>query len=148
MVKWLGIAVLVLVSLALVLLGLGYLLTENKAEITRLKFKFDQQSHLREINQRKRLNRQTKPLNQSLSNVEQSLQQVISANLSCQTNKQCVVFETGSKALGCNVAVNVTGAIILIKVASSLENNLAIQGCATRDLSRSTACIQQNCLIE
>ena len=127
MIKWLGIALIVLISLALVLLGLGYVLKENKAEITTLKYKLDQQSHQRKIEQQKILNRKTRPLSQSLSSVEQSLQQVISANLICQTNKQCVVFETGSKALGCNVAVNTTGAIILIKVASHFKNNLSVQ---------------------
>jgi len=148
MIKWLGIALIVLISLALVLLGLGYVLKENKAEITTLKYKLDQQSHQRKIEQQKILNRKTRPLSQSLSSVEQSLQQVISANLICQTNKQCVVFETGSKALGCNVAVNTTGAIILIKVASHFKNNLSVQGCTDRDLPQSTACIKDNCLIE
>tara|TARA_B110000090_G_C13235910_1_gene390526 strand:+ start:74 stop:337 length:264 start_codon:yes stop_codon:yes gene_type:complete len=87
MVKWLGIALIVLVSLALVLLGLGYLLKENKAEMTTLKYTLDQQAHQKKIEQQKLLNRKTPPLSQSLSSVEQSLQYVISANLSCQTNK-------------------------------------------------------------
>ena len=148
MVKWLGIALIVLVSLALVLLGLGYLLKENKAEMTTLKYTLDQQAHQKKIEQQKLLNRKTPPLSQSLSSVEQSLQYVISANLSCQTNKQCVVFKTGRNALGCNVAVNTTGAIILIKVASDLKNTLSVQGCTDRYSSQSTACVKQNCLIE
>ncbi|MCJ8318618.1 MAG: hypothetical protein MJK12_03235 [Colwellia sp.] len=148
MFKWLGIAIIVLVGFLVVLLGLGYLLKENKAKTTVLKHKLDQQAYSQQLKQQKQSDRQKVPSSQIFTAVEQSLKQIISLNLSCQTNKQCILFETGSKLIGCTVAVNTKGAAILIRVASISTDSSLAKACLTTDLSLTTACINQGCIIQ
>jgi len=144
MFKWLGIAVIVLTCILSVLLGLGYLLKENKVNTTILKQQLEQQAYQQQVDHQKKLNRQRLPTNQVLTPIEQSLQKTISANLSCKSNQQCVLFDTGSKALGCTLAVNTKGAAILIKVLSNAK--LSSNTCPASELSLTTTCKDQLCL--
>lgn len=148
MLKWLGVAVIVLVGLLITLLGLGYLLKENKAEVTVLKVKLDQQAYTQKLNQQKQRDKQKIPATNLLTPFEVSLQQIISSNLSCDTNKQCLLFETDNKVLGCTVAINTTGAAILIKVANGSESNIAVKECLNRELAMTTNCINQQCMVD
>lgn len=148
MFKWLGIAIIVLVGFLVVLLGLGHLLKENKAETTVLKHKLDQQAHAQQLAQQKKGDRQKVPSYKKLTATEESIKQIISSNLNCETNKQCVLFETGSELLDCTVAVNTKGAAILIMVASGSENSSVSETCQTKDLALTTACINQSCIIQ
>ena len=148
MLKWLGIAVVVLASFLIILLGLGYLLKENKAETTILKQKLDQQTYQKQVNQQQKIERQKIPSLQALTPIEQSLQQIISSNLSCKTNKQCILFDTGSQALGCTVAVNIKGAAILIKTTGDTVEGIPINSCHTNQTLISIRCIAQRCLIQ
>jgi len=148
MLKWLGFAIIVITGFMLVLLGLGYLLKENKTETTVLKQKLDQQAYAQKLNQKKQTDRNKVASNPSLTAAEKSLKKIISSNLICENNKQCILFETGSKLLGCTVAVNTKGAAILIMVASGSDDSSVSQSCLNKDLSLTTACSNQHCIIQ
>jgi len=104
------------------LLGLGYLLKENEATTNQLKIKLNQEQQLAQKKEaRKQALFRVKTENfatQKLTSFEQSQQKIIVNNLSCNTEKDCLVLHTNSQALGCIVAVNATGVAILLKTAS------------------------------
>lgn len=125
--KWLLITVVVLVFFLLVLLGLGYLLKENEVTTNQLKIKLNQEQQLtQEKEARKQALFRVKPVNsatQKFTAFEQSQQKIIENNLSCKTEKDCLVLHTNSQALGCIVAVNATGIAILLKTANEQNNS-------------------------
>jgi hypothetical protein len=118
----------------MVLLGLGYLLKENEATTNQLKIKLNQETRLaQEKEARKQALFRVKPINsttQKLTVFEKSQQNIIENNLSCKTEKDCLVLHTNSQALGCIVAVNATGVAILLKTANEEKiSNEQTNGC-------------------
>jgi hypothetical protein len=125
--KWLLITAVVLLFFLMMLLGLGYLLKENEATTNQLKIKLNQEQQLAQKKEaRKQALFQVRPENfatQKLTSFEQSQQKIIVNNLSCNTEKDCLVLHTNSKALGCVVTVNATGIAILLKTTSEQKNS-------------------------
>lgn len=123
LVKWLVITLLVLVLFLIVLLALGYLLKENEETTNQLKVKLNQETKLKQEKAARRqalfLVKPNKGLTQNLTPFEKSQQKIITDNLYCQTNKECFLVQTDSKALGCIVAVNSTGLAILLKTSNA-----------------------------
>jgi len=119
--KWLSITVIVLVAFLVILLFLGYLLKENEATTTKLKAQLEQEAYQQQETQQRRKNL-FYPLPSALNSFEKSQQKIIADNLSCQTDAQCFLVHTHSRALGCIVSVNATGAAILLKTSSNNES--------------------------
>jgi len=123
--KWLIITLIVLAGLMSVLLGLGYLLKENEVATTQLKAELEQAAIQQQAKAARKAAIQKNPLafqKPSLSAAEISQQQIIQAHQYCETNKQCFLLQTHSPALGCFVAVNTTGAAILLKIAGQVSH--------------------------
>ena len=148
MIKWVGIAIIVLLVFLTTLLALGYLLKENKAYTTELKHSLEQEFYDQQLKQKQTNAAHQVTSNLPLTAVEQSIHQIIEANLSCQTNKECVLFDTQQKKLGCMVALNTKGAAILIKVMShqSSQTEKACLNLSDYFSTSSTACVEQQCI--
>jgi hypothetical protein len=120
--RWLIIAVIVLVLFLAVLLGLGYLLKENEDVTHQLIIKSAQNAQLKQNKEARRQAlfkiKPTPILTQKLTSFEQSQQKIITENISCESTKECFLVHTNSKTLGCIVAVNATGVVILLKTVS------------------------------
>lgn len=110
--KWLIIMVTVITTLAIILLILGFLLTENKSTTVALKNQLAQQA----LNLSKQSQAKVKE-DLLLSPFEQSRQQIISAHLACESDRDCFVIETEFEEQGCLAVVNAVGLAILLKVA-------------------------------
>ncbi len=119
--KWLIISVIVLIGFVIILLFLGYLLKENEAKTTQLKAQLEQEAYQQQQKENRK-NTLFPNLKIGLSPAEKSQQKIIANNLYCQSNKQCFLVHTNSQALGCIVAVNTTGAAILLKVAAEHDD--------------------------
>jgi len=126
--KWLTITAIVLVGFLVVLLLLGYLLKENEVTVTKLKAQLDQEAYQRQAKENRK-NTFTSFSQITLSASEKSQQKIIANNLYCQSAKQYFLVHTDSQTLGCIVAVNTNGAVILLKVASENENQSSRNRC-------------------
>ncbi|MFD2165295.1 hypothetical protein ACFSJY_03375 [Thalassotalea euphylliae] len=121
--KWISIAAIALAVIALILLGVGYILSKNEKETRALKDKLDEraiaESKVRTradiLSGQKSISRNPLPPQPRkptlrLPVVEDMLaKQVITNNLVCQDVSQCELFDTGRTSLGCVVAVNGIG---------------------------------------
>jgi short subunit fatty acids transporter len=148
--KWLTITLIVLVTFLIVLLFLGYLLKENETKTTKLKAQLEYEA-VQQQEKEKRKNNPFYNLPSSLSSLEKSKQKIISDNLSCQTEKQCFLIYTHSQALGCIVAVNATGAAILLKTSSDSvqqqSSRLYCQQEYSKQSDLSVKCINSKCTL-
>ena len=123
LLKWVTIATIALAVITLILLGVGYMLSENEKETRALKEKIDERA-IAESKVRTRADilaarnsslvkpvmpKSAKPMPR-LPVVDDLLaKQVIANNLVCQDISQCELFDTGRTSLGCVVAVNGIG---------------------------------------
>lgn len=141
--KWLVITAIVLVVFLIVLLGLGYLLKENEQTTSQLKVKLAQETQRQQEKEARRqalfLVQPTSSLTPKLTVFEKSQQKVIADNLSCQTTKECFLMHTNSQALGCIVAVNATGAVILLKTVDEQSSPRSIVNPCQQEYSTATA---------
>lgn len=119
--KWLTITVIALVIFLFMLLFLGYLLKENEVKTTQLKMQLEQERHQQQAKEQRQKNLFSH-LPNTLTTLEQSQQQIIADNLSCQTDQQCFLVQTQSEKLGCFVVINTKGAAILLKILSQGES--------------------------
>ena len=127
-VKWLIITAVALTGFLVVLLFLGYLLKENEVRTTKLKAKLEQEAYQRQVKANRKKNFYS--FSQvTLSASEKSQQKIIANNIDCQSDKQCFLVHTNSQSLGCIVAVNTNGAVILLKIASEIKNKPSSNNC-------------------
>ena len=133
LIKWLVIACLVLSVLLIVLLALGYLLSENEKKTRALMGESHQLESIEEQPTRNPIPAQVPSIETAeLSDADHQLvkqlkqlkaqqqllqvKQTIINNLVCQDVSQCRFVDTGSIELGCVVAVNSIGASMLDKL--------------------------------
>ena len=149
--KWLTIFVIVLSFFLAVLLGLGYLLKENKAITTKLKAQLEQAANEEQAKEQRK-QQPFATLKTSLSSHEKSQKKIINDNLSCTTAKQCFLVHTNSPALGCIVVVNTTGAAILLKIATQDDSHQATSNACQQEYQQqqllTTVCRDNNCAIQ
>ena len=118
--KWFIISLIVITSFLVVLLLLGYLLKENEIKVTQLKIQLEQEAFQQQ--HKRQQSRFNLEITETLTATEKSQKQIIDHYTECQSDKQCFVVQTNSPAIGCTVAVNTTGAVILLKVSAVTEN--------------------------
>ena len=160
MFKWLSFTIIVLTGFLIVLLSLGYLLKENEVATTALKNKLDEKAL---IQQRKKQAKQPqyiqdrnkqKYLKKYLSAIQKSQQKIIAEHLSCSQAEQCIVVDTHSNALGCSVAINTLGAVILMKVAADASmqskqmDDLQRDNCLSKSQIQIAMCENNLCILK
>lgn len=146
--KWLIITVIVLAGFLLVLLALGYLLKENAASTNQLKAQLEQTAKQQQAKEQAKQQPFQSGLAQLSAN-EKSQQKIIHEHQACDLDKQCFLIQTHSKAIGCIVAVNTTGAAILLKISAANNNHpSATSACQQVYGQHSTAtaqCVNNSC---
>jgi hypothetical protein len=126
-VKWLTIIGIVLIGFLVMLLFLGYLLKENEVKTIQLKAKLANEAMLEQAQETTKNSAVYSQI--TLSAFEKSQQKIIENNLDCQSDKQCFLVQTDSENVGCIVAVNTTGAVILLKVTSTKKHQSSKNFC-------------------
>ncbi len=141
MLKWLGIAVVASIAFISVLLIVGYLLKENKIKTTALKSQFAQE-------QAEKIKSQENKSDKALNPYQLSQQAVILENLSCTSNSQCMLIETGDERLGCLISLNKTGAAILLKISGLKKEQNSTAKCKIMNNSATAVCINYTCQLK
>tara|TARA_R110002124_G_scaffold196067_4_gene363239 strand:- start:23352 stop:23825 length:474 start_codon:yes stop_codon:yes gene_type:complete len=152
MVKWLIITLIGCVGLLIILLGLGYLLSENEKSTTLLK---NQLEHDAQLQQQKREQQRNishynhaddaeipSPLHDK--SVMKSFETTLINNLTCVTIAQCQVLTVRFKNIDCRLASNIIGASQLKKIATK---DLIIEQCPTINSTAQLACQQNICTL-
>lgn len=154
MAKWLAITLIALLGFMVVLLGLGYLLSENEKSTTLLKNQLAQQAHLEK--QRKEqsnaldnytkiittgANSETSSKNADATNMK-TFEQALLNNLTCITVAQCKVVTVKFKNSVCQLASNVIGVSQLKKIPT---HTLTMDTCPTIGTESQLSCQQNIC---
>lgn len=129
--KWLVIFIIVVTVFAVILLGLGYLLNENEKKVNAYKKHISQTKVQQKTRENVEDEREAsgnhiidfQSENDLLIAKKQSSinQQIISTNLTCVANEQCMVVSAMFTDFTCQVAVNTIGAAKLAKVNKDLS---------------------------
>lgn len=120
MYKWLSIMGIVCIGFIVVLLGLGYLLKENKITTTELKQKLEQENLLNNSNKNTSKAILTFVDNKQDNNDFVNKQKnIIVSHLTCTSANQCVIVNTKRSEFDCYVAINIIGASILTKTMNN-----------------------------
>lgn len=162
-IKWLVIAGVSLTVLAAILLGLGYLLTENEKEVRALKAELERVEE-EKVKKESRFKvalatsedlpaskpDTTEKHNQQLATTIiqtkklDSIKQIIVDNLVCMNVEQCRLVDTANIELGCVVAVNSIGQSKLNKFNFSVRD----RACEERIEELSLTCHHNICSIK
>ena len=154
MAKWLTITLIVCAGLLIILLGLGYLLSENEKATTLLKNQLEQdsQSQQQKLEQQRNLNHYARTDNVEVSprlddkSVMKKFEATLINNLTCVTVAQCRVLTVKFKNVDCRLASNVIGASQLKKIPTS-DININIDQCPTVNSAAQLSCQQNICTL-
>jgi preprotein translocase subunit SecG len=151
MAKWLAITLFAMICFMVILLGLGYFLSENEKSTVVLKDQLAQQTQLRQkkIHQRQNLNAYSKAEKavdaapkQTNAEIMQTFETTLINNLTCVTLTQCLVVTVKFKNINCKLASNVIGASQLKKIAT---NTITMDNCPIVTPNSQLACQQNIC---
>jgi hypothetical protein len=143
-IKWLVITLFTLTFFMVILLGLGYFLSENEKATMPPKYPLAQQTQLQ---QKKPLLRQSitdvaKP--ETDANIMTKFENTLINNLTCITLAQCQVVTVKFKNIDCKLASNVIGASQLKKIATQ---RITMNTCPTVNPQSQLACQQNICTL-
>lgn len=151
MAKWLAITLFTMICFMVILLGLGYLLSENEKTTTVLKAQLAQQTQLnqKKIDQRNNLNAYAKAETaaetmpkQSEAEIMQAFENTLINNLTCVTLAQCKIVTVKFKNTDCKLASNIIGASQLKKIAT---HTIKMDNCPRVEPQSELACQQNIC---
>ena len=150
--KWLVITLVVLTGFMTILLGLGYLLSENEKSTTLLKKQLTQEAQLAKEKIRQGIGGSHSPFVTETANGEKLINtEIIKAfenalvnNLTCVTLAQCEVVTVKFKNLTCKLASNVIGASQLKKIATQ---TITMDTCSSESQQSQLACQQNICTL-
>ncbi len=154
MTKWLVITLLALTGFMVIMLGLGYLLSENEKATTLLKNQLEQQAQLaqQKTDQSNALDNYTNIITtgidskasakQADAKIMKSFEQTLLNNLTCMTVAQCQVESVKFKNTDCHLASNIIGVSQLKKIATEAIN---INTCPIVPSDSQLACQQNIC---
>lgn len=150
MAKWVAIALFVLTCFMVVLLSLGYLLSENEKSTSEFKVQLAQQTQLNQekIRQRNNLKAYTDEVKADITEIQtdteimQAFETSLINNLTCVTVAQCQVLTVKFKNINCTLASNTIGAAQLSKIAT---HTIKIDNCPSASASSKLACKQNVC---
>lgn len=158
--KWLAITLIVSTGFFVILLGLGYLLSENEKATTLLKKKLEQEAKLAQGISPKRDNKshyrkmlsvidnsqevsKTAP-KQVDAKIKKVFEHTLINHLTCVTVAQCQVVAIQFKNINCQVASNIIGASILKKIATQ---SFDMDACPSENPQSKLACQQNICTL-
>jgi len=127
MLKWLAITLVVITAFMVILLGLGKLLHDNEQRVNaqlmqETKHETPQQAVVPNGPSSSKLVDKSTPIEVELApDIPTSIsvnKTIISSNLTCVTDHQCIVVEASFTDKSCKVAINTIGAAILAKAAA------------------------------
>ena len=172
MAKWIAITLFTLLCFMVVLLGLGYLLSENEKSTTILKHQLEQDAQLAQkkssqdnnigdypititaadgstispqiISTKSNSKQSSKAVVASDASIMQSFENTVINNLTCVTAAQCQVVSVKFKNINCQLASNMIGASQLKKIATSTIN---IDTCPMVTPQSQLACQQNICTL-
>ncbi|ASP47490.1 hypothetical protein [Cognaticolwellia beringensis] len=151
MAKWLAITLFTMICFMVILLGLGYLLSENEKTTTVLKEQLAQQTQLnqKKIDQRNNLNAYAKAEavadkvpKQSEAEIMQAFENTLINNLTCVTLAQCKIVTVKFKNTDCKLASNIIGVSQLKKIAT---HTITMDNCPRVEPQSELACQQNIC---
>lgn len=153
MAKWLAITLFALICFMVILLGLGYLLSENEKSTKVLKVELAQQTQLKQkkTHQRNNLDTYTGETSEVNANIVakqtdaeimQAFESSLINNLTCVTVAQCQVVTVKFKNISCKLASNVIGASQLNKIAT---HTITMDNCPSESSPNELACQQNVC---
>ena len=150
MAKWLAITLFALICLMVILLGLGYLLSENEKDSKVLKVQLAQQTQLRQKKTHQRNNLDTytnevagnKVPEQTNAEIMQTFETTLINNLTCVAVMQCQVVTVKFKNINCKLASNIIGASQLKKIAT---HTITMDNCPIVNPQSELACQQNIC---
>jgi hypothetical protein len=147
MVKWLYISLFVLSVFTLILLGFGLLLNDNEKKHINYNQQLEQNK-----NQQKTIPNtaivetaalvKAKPLSTLKNSINLS---IITNNLTCVSDEQCVVVKAKFVDFTCDVAVNIVGAAQLFKAK---KDQTKIGRCPEPFKMNNAICINNSCSLE
>lgn len=133
MLKWLSIIVIAILSLTLVLLGLGYLLNENEKSNQAYQQQLPDKNRIiqgiEKVIEDKNANLQNSNKTYDVSVVDITKQQqrttalfkqALQHNGICTVNNQCVISTVNFANTSCSVAINIIGAALLAKIDTQI----------------------------
>jgi len=156
MTKWLVISLITLLGFMVMLLGLGYLLSENEKATTLLKKELAQEAQLaqKKSAQSQHFNDYTKVIttaddesttaSQRNAQVNKAFEQTLLNNLTCVTVAQCQLVTIKFNNIDCQLASNVIGAAQLKKIATQ---TISIDTCPIVAAESELACQQNICTL-
>lgn len=155
MKKWLVITLIALTTFMVILLGLGYLLSENEKSTSLLKNQLAQEAQLAQekTRQRNNLSNYPKAVNADDAAVVQKLtdaemmkrfENTLIKNLTCVTVAQCQVVTIKFKNIDCQLTSNVIGASQLKKIATQ---TITMATCPIVNPKGQLACQQNICTL-
>ena len=143
-IKWLVITLFTLTCFMVILLGLGYFLSENEKATMPSKYPLAQQTQLQQKKPllRKSISDVTKV--ETDANIMNNFENTLIDNLTCITLAQCQVVTVKFKNIDCKLASNVIGASQLKKIATQRIN---METCPTVNMQSQLACQQNICTL-
>ncbi|TWX69271.1 hypothetical protein [Colwellia sp. C1TZA3] len=143
-IKWLVITLFTLTCFMVILLGLGYFLSENEKATMPAKHALAQQTQLQQKKPllRKSITNVAKP--ETDANIMNNFENTLINNLTCITLAQCQVVTVKFKNVDCKLASNVIGASQLKKIATQRIN---METCPTVNPQSQLACQQNICTL-
>ena len=154
MAKWIAFTLIALLSFMVILLGLGYLLSENEKSTTRLKNQLEQQAQLKKQRQEQSnaLDNYTKIITTDTDSETSSqkvdaitlktFEKTLGNNLTCISVAQCKVVTVKFKNSVCQLASNVIGESQLKKIPT---HTLTMDTCPTIGSDSQLSCQQNIC---
>lgn len=164
MIKWLIITLVVITVFMTILLGLGYLLSENEKSSTELKNQLEHEAFAKqeEVKQRRNLSHYSQDLSVdgSVNSIAQATEKLalqststeiidrfektLINNLTCVSIAQCQVITVKFKNINCQLASNIIGVSQLKKIATNAVN---LSTCPFISEQSQLACKQNICTL-
>ena len=150
MAKWVAITLFALTCFMVILLSLGYFLSENEKSTSELKEQLAQQIQLnqKKVHQQNNLKTYTNNVKadiaptQTDAEIMQAFETALINNLTCVTVAQCQVVTVKFKNINCNLASNVIGVSQLSKIAT---HTITMDNCPSVSSPNELACQQNVC---
>lgn len=150
MAKWVAITLFALTCFMVILLSLGYLLSENEKSTSELKDQLAQQIQLnqKKAHQRNNLNTYNNDVKGDISprqteaEIMKAFENSVINNLTCVTVAQCQVVTVKFKNINCALASNIIGASQLGKIAT---HTITMDTCPMVSSPSELACQQNMC---
>ncbi len=144
MLKWFVISLLVILVFISILLGLGKLLHDNEQRVTQVKAQRVTPQSVQQVTDALADESSSDDESTALDN-RQKIAEIITTNLTCVNDQQCVVVDAQFTDVSCQLAINTIGAAILAKASLT---GARMGSCPTKSQHASAVCHANVCLLQ